>query len=125
LEYKPKAGKTLDYLRERGVTAERLDRVQAPAGLDIRAGSPEEIAVSILAEIIQVNRTKAAPNAKAELPVLKHEAKDPICGMLVEVSAAKHKSEFNGNSFYFCCSSCKQKQTFDKQPDKYALAAAQ
>jgi xanthine dehydrogenase accessory factor len=121
---KAKAGKILDYLRERGATAERLSRVQAPAGLDIRASSPEEIAVSILAEIIQVNRTKAAaPNAKAELPVLEHEAKDPICGMLVEVSAAKYKSEFNGSSFYFCCRGCKQ--TFDKQPDKYAPAATQ
>lgn len=117
-----KAGKILDYLRERGVTAERLSRVRAPAGLDIRAGSPEEIAVSILAEIIQVNRTEAAA-PKAKLPVLKQEVKDPICGMLVEVSAAKYKSEFHGNSFYFCCGGCKQ--TFDKQPDKYALAAAQ
>jgi xanthine dehydrogenase accessory factor len=118
---KQKAGKILDYLKERGVMAERLSRVRAPAGLDIRASSPEEIAVSILAEIIQVNRTKAAaPNVTAQLPVLKQEAKDPICGMLVEVSAAKYKSEFNGNAFYFCCGGCKQ--TFDKQPDKYALA---
>jgi YHS domain-containing protein len=43
--------------------------------------------------------------------------------MMVEVSAAKYKSEFHGNSFYFCCAGCKQ--TFDKQPEKYALAAAQ
>jgi xanthine dehydrogenase accessory factor len=121
---KVKAAKILDYLRERGVTAARLVQVRAPAGLDIRAASPEEIAVSILAEIIHVNRTKTdAPKAKADLPVLTHEAKDPICGMMVEVSAAKYKSEFRGNSFYFCCAGCKQ--SFDKQPDKYALAAAQ
>lgn len=118
---KVKAGKILEYLRERGITAARLGQLRAPAGLDIRAASPEEIAVSILAEIIQVNRTKTAtPQAKVELPVLKHEAKDPICGMMVDVSAGKYKSEFQGNSFYFCCAGCKQ--TFDKQPDKYALA---
>jgi xanthine dehydrogenase accessory factor len=121
---KVKAAKILDYLRERGVTAARLSQLRAPAGIDIRAASPEEIAVSILAEIIQVNRSKAAaPKAKMELPVLNHDAKDPICGMMVEVGAAKYKSEFRGNSFYFCCAGCKQ--SFDKQPDKYALAAAQ
>ena len=120
---KVKAAKILDYLRERGVTAARLGQVRAPAGLDIRAASPEEIAVSILAEIIQVNGTKAAaPKTKAELPAGMQEAKDPICGMMVEVSPAKHKSEFHGNSFYFCCAGCKQ--TFDKQPDKYALTPA-
>jgi xanthine dehydrogenase accessory factor len=116
---KVKSGKILDYLKERGVPASRLSQLRAPAGLDIRAASPEEIAVSILAEIIQVNRTKAAP-AKVELPVPKHEARDPICGMMVDVREAKYKSEFHGSSFHFCCASCKQ--TFDKQPDKYALA---
>ena len=119
---KVKARKILDYLKERGVATDRLSQVRAPAGLDIRAASPEEIAVSILAEIIQVNGTRTAvvpPKAQTQLAVLKQEAKDPICGMMVDVSAAKHKSEFNGNSFYFCCSGCKQK--FDKQPEKYAL----
>ena len=116
---KVKAHKILDYLKERGVAIDRLSQVRAPAGLDIRAASPEEIAVSILAEIIQVKGTRAAPKAQAQLPVLKQEAKDPICGMMVDVSVAKHKSEFRGNSFYFCCSGCKQK--FDKQPEKYAL----
>lgn len=118
---KTKAGKVLEYLRGQGVTAARLNQVRSPAGLDIRAASPEEIAVSILAEIIQVHGTKdAAPKAKAVLPVLNQEAKDPICGMMVAIGAAKHKSEFQGNSFYFCCAGCKQK--FDKQPDKYAAA---
>jgi xanthine dehydrogenase accessory factor len=118
---KTKASKLLGYLKERGVTVDRLSQVRAPAGLDITATSPEEIAVSILAEIIQVNGTRAALQKKqAQSAVPKHEAKDPICGMMVEVSIAKHKSEFHGNSFYFCCSGCKQK--FDKQPEKYALS---
>ena len=117
---KVKARKILDYLKERGVAIDRLSQVRAPAGLDIQAASPEEIAVSILAEIIQVNGTRAAaPRAQAQSPVLTQEAKDPICGMMVDMSRAKYKSEFRGNSFYFCCSGCKQK--FDKQPEKYAL----
>jgi xanthine dehydrogenase accessory factor len=121
---KVKAGKVLECLRDRGVTAARLSQVRSPAGLDIRAASPEEIAVSILAEIIQVHGAKPkALQAKVELPLLTEEAKDPICGMSVDVGAAKYKSEFQGNSFYFCCAGCKQ--TFDKQPDKYALATAE
>jgi len=120
---KVKAAKILDYLKERGIPAARLGQVRAPAGLDIRAASPEEIAVSILAELIQVNGTRAAaPKAEAMLPAPNQQAKDSICGMMVDVSTAKHKSEFQGSSFYFCCAGCKQ--AFDKQPEKYALASA-
>jgi len=120
---KVKAAKVLEYLRGQGVADARLRQIRSPAGLDIRAASPEEIAVSILAEIIQVHGTKdAAPKARAVLPALNQEAKDPICGMMVAIGAARHKSEFQGNSFYFCCAGCKEK--FDKQPDKYAVAIA-
>ena len=120
---KTKAGKVLEYLRDRGVAAARLSQVRAPAGLDIRAASPEEIAVSILAEIIQVKATKpVTPKLKAEFPALTQEVKDPICGMSVEASTAKYKSEFQGNVFYFCCAGCKDK--FEKQPEKYVLATA-
>jgi len=51
----------------------------------------------------------------------KQEAKDPICRMTVGIDAAKYQSEFDGKTFYFCCAGCKQ--TFDRQPDKYVLAA--
>jgi xanthine dehydrogenase accessory factor len=118
---KVKAAKTVEYLKERGLTAPRLAQLRAPAGLDIHASSPEEIAVSILAEIIVMNRTaKDAKKREVEAPAAKQEAKDPICGMTVDVSKAKHKSEFHGNAFYFCCAGCKEK--FDKQPGQYALA---
>jgi xanthine dehydrogenase accessory factor len=119
---KVKAGKTLDLLKERGVSAEKLAQVLAPAGLDIHASSPEEIAVSILAEIIQTRETTApVAQPKVTSPVLEPGARDPICGMMVDVISAKYKSEFRGDAYYFCCAGCKQ--TFDKQPDKYALAS--
>lgn len=122
---KVKAARIVEYLKERGLTDSRLAALRAPAGVDIHAGSPEEIAVSILAEIISVNRsTEAARKNKVELTAVgNRETKDPICGMTVDISNAKHKSEFHGNTFYFCCASCKQK--FDKQPHRYALAAAE
>lgn len=43
-----------DRLRKRGLRAEDLDRVHAPIGLDIGSDTPEEIAVSIVAELIKV-----------------------------------------------------------------------
>ena len=115
---KVKAAKILDYLKERGLSSTRLGQLKAPAGLDIHASSPEEIAVSILAEIIQENRSaKANQKREVERAVARQEAKDPICGMMVDIGKARHKSEFRGNAFYFCCAGCKQK--FDKQPEQY------
>jgi xanthine dehydrogenase accessory factor len=48
---------TLERLGERGIPKERLDQVHAPLGLDIGAETPEEIAVSIISEIIRERRT--------------------------------------------------------------------
>jgi xanthine dehydrogenase accessory factor len=118
-----KAQKVLEFLREARVPSERVRQIRAPAGLDIHAASPEEIAVSVLAEIIQVRGSRAKPAVepkKNALPVLNKEAKDPVCGMMVDVIGAKYKSEHNGSNVYFCCVGCKQ--SFDRQPHKYALA---
>jgi xanthine dehydrogenase accessory factor len=115
---KVKTAKILDYLKERGLSSTRLGQLKAPAGLDIHASSPEEIAVSILAEIIQENRSaKEKQKREVELAVDRQEAKDPICGMAVDIGKARHKSEFRGNAFYFCGAGCKLK--FDKQPEQY------
>jgi xanthine dehydrogenase accessory factor len=46
----------LDHLRADGVSAEALDRVYAPIGLELGGTTPQEIAVAILAEIIAVRR---------------------------------------------------------------------
>ncbi len=43
-------------LLEAGVPADRLDRIHSPIGLELHAETPEEIAVSILAEIIQLRK---------------------------------------------------------------------
>lgn len=122
---KTKAQKVFQDLRTRGVQADRLRQVRAPAGLDIGAATPEEIAVSILAEIIQMRgaQTKKVERAKgAELPLLtKKQAKDPICGMTVDVSTARYKTEFRGTAYYFCCAGCKQK--FDQEPDHYVAGS--
>jgi xanthine dehydrogenase accessory factor len=127
---KTKAGKVFDYLKAQGIAAEKIKSVLAPAGLDIHAKSPEEIAVSILAQIIQVRgqATETAGQAKSNvssslpvLPVIHAEAKDPVCGMSVNPSKARRKSEYEGATFYFCCAGCKQ--AFDREPQRYLAAA--
>jgi len=53
-----KAATLAGRLRDRGVDAARLARLKAPAGLDLGAITPEEIALSILAEIVMVRRKR-------------------------------------------------------------------
>jgi xanthine dehydrogenase accessory factor len=120
---KAKAEKILDHLREAGVPSEQVSRVRAPAGLHIRAASPEEIAVSILAEIIQWRGSQAKTTQGTQdpvLPVLSADAKDPVCGMTVSIAGTKYRSEHEGSTIYFCCAGCKQ--AFDRQPEKYLSA---
>jgi xanthine dehydrogenase accessory factor len=117
---KAKAAKVIKSLSEKGISKARLDQVRAPAGLDIQARTLEEIAVSILAEIIQLGRSLSAQQKEtAQASENREKAKDLVCGMTVDVAAAKHNSEFDGRSYYFCCSGCKH--AFDKHPEKYAV----
>jgi xanthine dehydrogenase accessory factor len=125
---KTKTGKVLEYLQHKGITQEKASRLRAPAGLNIGAKSPEEIAVSVLAEIIQIRAgaAKATPQPqKAQtsltLPILNTDAKDLVCGMTVDTTKAKHKTEHEGKMFYFCCAGCKQ--AFEKSPQQYLVSA--
>jgi xanthine dehydrogenase accessory factor len=120
---KIKVQKILEYLEQAGLPPGRVSQIRAPAGLDILAASPEEIAVSILAEIIQARNRRAKARAdrqKPALAVLRQEARDPVCGMSVDVATAEHRSEHQGRTLYFCCDRCKQ--IFDKQPEKFLAA---
>ncbi len=112
----------LDYLRGSGVREATLARLKCPAGLDFGAVTPDEIALSILAEIVQLRRHSSIPVKVAEPPAqtptqTPTEAIDPVCGMTVEIAAARHKSEYNGQTYYFCAPGCKR--SFDKEPQKY------
>lgn len=58
-----RVGKVLDYLEDKGISREKLDKVYTPIGLKIGAETPAEIAVSIMAEIIEVKNKKAGRSA--------------------------------------------------------------
>jgi len=57
----------LDYLLAEGIAAEKVERVWAPAGLDLGAAGPEEIALSVMSQIIALRRGGNATSLKEKL----------------------------------------------------------
>jgi xanthine dehydrogenase accessory factor len=99
--------------------------LRAPAGLDLGGETAEEVAVSILGELIQVRRgrasfvaapgpatlagggpaaaTLAQPASSADDIVLL----DPVCGMTVDRDHARHLAEHDGIVYAFCSIGCR------------------
>jgi Cu+-exporting ATPase len=48
--------------------------------------------------------------------------KDPVCGMDVDVATAAGRTEYQGQEYFFCATTCKEK--FDAHPNQYAGASA-
>jgi xanthine dehydrogenase accessory factor len=133
-----------------GLSADALNRVQAPAGIEISAVEPEEIALSIMAQIVKTRRdangaaaaatshatsahssatasasaSSSKPGRRAWQPPPPPEGKalDPICGMHVDIKTARHTSVYAGQTFYFCCGGCKS--SFEQNPAQHLEATA-
>jgi xanthine dehydrogenase accessory factor len=95
----------VEELRDEGVTEDVIERLKSPAGLDFGAATGPEIALSILAEIVQ--RRRSRPRATSG-PTPAQTALDPICGMQVEVATAKWTVERGGETYYFCAPGCRR-----------------
>lgn len=123
-----KADKLRAYLKERGHEPARVDDIAAPAGLPIGAVTPEEIALSVLAEVVRTRRDASEPTAahsaaaNAEDGATSASAIDPVCAMSVDIEGAEQRTEYGGQSYYFCCAGCKH--AFDKEPERYVDATA-
>ena len=114
-----RATSLLQYVRDTDITEEQLARLKYPAGLDIGAVTPEEIALSIFAEIVELRRRARTEGISAPVVETPLEARDLVCGMLVEVATAVHISQHDGETFYFCNAGCKR--SFDREPEKYLV----
>lgn len=106
-------------LREDGVTDAQMAAVHNPVGIDIAASTPEEIALSIMSEVVRARRT-APPRAPAarEPPPSRSPAVaiDPVCHMEVPTTSPLHAAHA-GTTYYFCSDSCRRK--FSRSPTKF------
>jgi xanthine dehydrogenase accessory factor len=129
-----RAGVVRSWLRdEANVPEERLAALRAPAGMDLGAETPEEIALSILAELVQVRRGRApfvatpgpatlaggaggsALEGASLAPVVDDIVLlDPVCGMTVDREHARHLAEHDGVVYAFCSMGCRT--AFIKEP---------
>jgi len=111
-----KASKIFHELLEKGIPHSSFKHLQTPAGLDIGAKLPEEVAISILAQIIQTFRNAEKPTKDISIS---NEAyyMNPVCNLPIHKSSAKYVIEHNEKSVYFCCDGCKNK--FELEPETY------
>ena len=122
---------------ETGLAEDRLAALRAPAGIDLGAETAEEIALSILAELVQVRRgrasfvaspgpaTLAGQSAGATvtplLPIVDDIVLlDPVCGMTVDRASARHLAEHEGVVYAFCSIGCRTR--FIRDPSAYLAA---
>ncbi len=104
-----KASSLLSQLGKKGISKDEISKIKFPGGINIGAKTPEEIAVSVLAEIIEeMNSFESKEQVIIEMSKEAEEL-DPVCGMEVAPNKAVDSFEFDGRIFYFCCSGCKDK----------------
>lgn len=102
------------YLTDNGIPPERAAGLKRPKGLPGVVIKPEEIAFSVMAELLEARRQRIGLDPIETLSTPERaEAIDPICGMSVDIATARFLSVRDGVTYYFCCPGCKK--TFEKQ----------
>lgn len=94
------------WLASKGVPESLLRRVRIPAGLNIGARTPEEIALSVVAEVVMVlNEASATLEREESAAQRSRQLVDPVCGMLVDESS-KYSLLVDGERIAFCSEQC-------------------
>ena len=105
---------------ELDVPDELATQLRTPAGLNIGARTPAEIAISILAEMVECHHAAPVPGrheASAPAPTVVAVATDPVCGMQVAVTDAAPHLEVAGDLVYFCCDGCRDRYAAEHADD--------
>jgi xanthine dehydrogenase accessory factor len=113
-----RAASTLELLADRGVSSEQLQRVVAPAGLDLGPVENAEIGVAVLAELVA--RRASGQFGAAPPPPARVQAVDPVCGMVVDPATTPYHSRVGDRGVHFCAAGCKA--VFDKDPNAYPVS---
>lgn len=107
------------YLADRGFSAMQLDSLRVPIGLDLGHTTHREIAVAILAELVQLRAAgDLKPRHRAPLAMAEPtEVIDLVCGMTVAAVPANRPYEYQGTTYYFCAPGCRK--AFEKDPESF------
>ena len=93
--------------------ADQLDRARVPVGLDLGKTTHQEIAVAILAELVQLRASGALGGPVSASA----EAVDPVCGMTATAGTSGRPLEHEGVTYYFCSAGCRS--AFEKDPGSF------
>ena len=97
---------------ELDIAEELRAQLHTPAGLNIGARAPAEIAISILAEIVALAHSHpepGRPETEVTVPSALTVAIDPVCGMEVAVTAATVQLLVAGEAVFFCAEGCRDR----------------
>jgi xanthine dehydrogenase accessory factor len=114
----------LGYLADRGVPSDQLDRVRVPVGLDLGKTTHQEIAVAILAELVQLRASGVLPRqaagageGRADRAAEAAHQTDPVCGMSVSATRSGKPLVYDGTTYHFCSGGCRR--AFESDPAAY------
>jgi xanthine dehydrogenase accessory factor len=136
---KRKAERLRTAMKLRGISQDRIDIMHAPAGPDIGAVTPNEIALAAVAGLVALRRghnpspapasalstqqarsaqtqhKRPAPATVETQPVTGYV--NPVCGAVVDPARALSSLTMSGQTHYFCCEGCRTE--FERDPEKY------
>jgi xanthine dehydrogenase accessory factor len=121
---KRKAERLRTAMKLRGISQDRIDVIHAPAGPDIGAVTPNEIALAAVAGLVALRRGhvfSSTQHVRSALTTLEPQPVtgyvNPVCGAVVDPARALSSLTMSGQTHYFCCEGCRTE--FERDPEKY------
>ncbi len=127
---KRKAERLRAAMTLRGIPESRLAAMRAPAGPNIGAVTPNEIALAAIAGLVALRRGQPMEGGKrpesrpANTPNASNATGyvNPVCGAVIDPTRALSTLTMGGQTHYFCCQGCRVE--FERDPEKYLAIAA-